>query len=112
MNSSSLSTLYRGSGGLDISILPKNIKKIALLKLEEYEDSFKNCDLKKKNSLFLTFFNQIKNILKSEETSDIRSSLRHFYKHTKVLDQYRGNSFEKTFPELKRLLDEDGRWKP
>ncbi len=91
---------------LDITILPKNIKKIALLKIAEYESSFKIKEL-----LPLVLFNQIKEALKSEEKPNIEEKLKRFYKYTKLLDQHRGNSFEKTFPELNRLLDEDRRWK-
>ncbi len=91
---------------LDIAILSKNIKQKALLQIEEYENSYKGSD-----NLLLECLGAIKNVLKSEEKPDIEEKLKRFYKYTKLLDQHRGNSFEKTFPELNTLLDEDGRWK-
>ena len=88
---------------LDINILPKNVKKAALLKIEEYESShetdyYRNID-------------SVKNVLKSEEKIGIEKDLKNFYRYTKLLDRHRGNSFEETFPELNTLLEEDGRWK-
>ena len=91
---------------LNISIFPKNIKKEALLRIEEYENSYKGNDRH-----LLECLNSIKNILKSEEKAGIKRNLKKFYRYTSLLDQHRGNSFEKTFPELNCLLNEDGRWK-
>ncbi len=98
--------MYTGAKYLDISILPKNIKQKALLQFEEYEGNYKGND-----SFFLKGLVSIKNILKSEEKTGIEKGLKNFYKYTKLLDENRGNSFKKTFPELNRLLDEDRRWK-
>ncbi len=91
---------------LSISILPKNVKELALSKIEEYESSYN-----KGNTYLLEQINSIKNVLKSKEKEGIEKKLKMFYKYTMLLDQYRGNSFEKTFPELNALLNDDGRWK-
>ena len=92
---------------LNIGILPNNIKKTALLKFEQTE--FLN---KRRHMYFLEqIIYPIKNALKSEEKAGIEKDLKNFYKYTSLLDQHRGNNFEKTFPELNALLDEDKRWK-
>ncbi len=97
----------KGRPFLDISILPENVKKEALLKIHQYEKcSHKKCV---SNGLCMDL-DQIKNIL-IKENKNIKKDLTAFYKYTKLLDQHRGNSFEKTFPELNALLDEDERWK-
>ena len=95
---------------LNVAILPKNVKRKALLKLEKYqeEDPF---TYKESNYHLLECLNSVKNVLKSKEKVGIEKDLRNFYKYTRLLDQHRGNSFEKTFPELNTLLNEDGRWK-
>ena len=98
----SYTSTYFG-GLLDINILPKNVKEVALLKIEKYENSHEKD--------YYRNINSVKNVLKSEEKTGIEKDLRNFYKYTKFLDQYRGNSFEKTFPKLNALLNEDGRWK-
>ena len=90
---------------LDIAILPKNIKQEALYKIETYEKEYKG-----KDSFFLECLNSVKNVLKTKESFDINKQLKNLYKYTKILDQKRGNEFEKTFPELNQLLNEDGRW--
>ena len=91
---------------LDIAILPENIKSKALSQIEAYEKEYKGSD-----HFFLECLNSIKNVLKSKEALDIDKELKNLYKYTYILDQKRGNSFEKTFPELNQLLEEDGRWK-
>ena len=96
---------------MNIDILPENIKKKALSKIEKYESSFENQDFKQKNSLFLQSFIQVKKALKREEKPGIEKYLKKFQQYTFLLDRYRGNSFEKTFSELNTLLDKDGRWK-
>ena len=98
----SYTTTYIG-GLLDINILPKNVKEVALLKIKEYENSREKDDYQDIDS--------VKNVLKGKEKTGIEKDLKKFYGYTKLLDQHRGNSFEKTFPELNSLLDEDGRWK-
>ena len=98
--------MYTGPKYLDIAILPKNVKKTALLKIEEYESHNE-----KNDSFFLNCLISVKNILKSEEEAGIVKELKRFYRYTNLLDQHRGNSFERTFPKLNRLLDKDGRWK-
>ena len=95
-------TTYIG-GLLDINILPKNVREAALLKIKEYENSREKDDYQDIDS--------VKNVLKGEEKTGIEKHLKKFYGYTKLLDQHRGNSFEKTFPELNALLDKDGRWK-
>ena len=91
---------------LDIAILPKNIKHKALWQIEEYETSYKGNDYS-----LLDCLNSVKNVLKTDDKVGIEKKLKRFYKYTNLLDKKRGNSFEKTFPELNALLDEDGRWK-
>ena len=91
---------------LNIAILPKNVKTEAFSQIETYKNNYKGYDLGLLNSL-----GAVENVLKSEEKPDIGKDLRSFYRYTKLLDQHRGNSFEKIFPELNRLLNEDGRWK-
>ena len=91
---------------LDIACLPDNVKRSAFLKIEEYEDSYKGEDY-----LLLEFLGAIKNVLKTKEPKNIQHHLKRFYKYTTLLDQKRENSFEKTFPTLNHLLEEDGRWK-
>ena len=93
-------------GFLDIAILPKNIKQPALLRIEEYEKSYKGND-----HFLLECLGSVKNILKTKEKAGIEKDLKRFYKYTSLLDQKRGNSFEKTFPELYHFFEEDGRWK-
>ena len=91
---------------LDISILPKNIKKEAFLRIEQYEKSYTGGD-----HFLLECIQSVKNVLKSEENPGIEHKLKKFYKYTNLLDQKRNNNFKKTFPELNHLFDEDGRWK-
>ena len=91
---------------LHIDILPENVKKTALLKIEEYESSYKG-----EHTYLLKQLNTVKNILKSEEKTSIEEDLKRFYKYTDLLDKHRDNNFKETFPELNALLDEDGRWK-
>lgn len=91
---------------LDIAVLPNNIKREALLRIENYERSYKG-----KDSFLLECLGAIKNVLKAKEKKDIKQQLKRFYKYTILLDQKRNNSFEKTFPDLNQLLEEDGRWK-
>lgn len=91
---------------LDIAILPRNIKQKALLKIEEYEGGYKGSDY-----VFSEGLNAVKNVLKKKEKAGIDKFLRRFYKYTKFLDKERNDNFEKIFPELNQLLDEDGRWK-
>ncbi len=91
---------------LDISILPKKIKKEAFLRIKEYETSYKGSD----NFLLECLF-AITKVLKTEEKNDIEKHLKKFYKYTTLLDKKRGDNFKKTFPELNNLLEEDGRWK-
>ena len=90
---------------LNINILPVNVRKKALLKIDNYETSYKNHDIP-----FFKQIDSIRNVLKREEQPGIEKHLKNFYKYTKLLDQHRGNSFERTFPELNALLNEDGRW--
>ena len=92
---------------LNIDILPENVRKTALLKIKDYEKSYN----KNRGTPFLKQIDSIKNVLNSEENPDIEKHLKNFYKYTKILDRHRGNSFERTFPELDTLLNEDGRWK-
>ena len=80
--------------------------KKLLLRIEEYESSYKGND-----SFLLECLDSVKNVLKAKEKTGIEKDLKRFYKYTKLLDEKRGNSFEKTFPELNYLLDKDGRWK-
>ena len=102
---------------LNIDILPKNVKKTALLKLEQISFSNKNGkwnfskSSNRRKGYFLHAINSIKNSLKNEEKPGIEKHLKNFYKYTKLLDRHRGNSFEQTFPELNALLNEDGRWR-
>ena len=91
---------------LDIAILPKNLKQKALLRIEEYENSYKGRD-----HFLLECLGSVKNVLRTEEKAGIEKDLKRFYKYTSLLDQKRGNSFEKTFPELNHFFEEDGRWK-
>ena len=91
---------------LDIAILPSNIKKEALLRIEKYESSYKGID-----NFLLESLGAVKNILKTKEKKGMEKNLKKLYKYTILLDKKRGNSFEKTFPELNQLLDEDRRWK-
>ena len=91
---------------LDIAILPENIKKEAILRIEEYEGSYTG-----KDQFLLECLNSIKNVLKKEESPGVEQHLKKFYKYTVLLDKKRSNNFEKTFPELNQLFEEDGRWK-
>ncbi len=91
---------------LDIAILPNNIKQSALLRIEEYENTYKGND-----GFRLECLEAIKNILKTKENIDIEKSLKNFYKYTVLLDKKRGNNFEKTLPELNHFFKEDGRWR-
>ena len=91
---------------LDINFLPNNVKKKALLKLKDYEATVDMGSLSKLKQLA-----PIKDILKSKEKPGIEKHLKDFYKYTKILDRHRGNNFERTFPELNALLNEDGRWR-
>ena len=91
---------------LDIAVLPDNIKKSALSRIEKYEDSYTG-----KDDFLLENLNAIKNVLKKEEGKNIEQDLKKFYKYTILLDKKRGNSFERTFPELNQFFEEDGRWK-
>lgn len=91
---------------LDIAILPKNIKEKALQGIEDYERSYKGYDL-----FFLGCLKSIKNILRAGEKPGTDKQLKRFYKYTNLLDEKRSENFAGTFPELNRLLDEDGRWK-
>ena len=91
---------------LDIAVLPDNIKKSALSRIEEYESSYNG-----KDDFLLENLNAIKNVLKKKEQPGIELDLKSFYKYTVLLDKKRGNSFERTFPELSQLFEEDGRWK-
>ena len=90
---------------LDISILPENVKKEALLRIQEYINS--SC---KTISDDLYQLGSIKNMLMQKENVGTGKDLKKFYKYTKMLDQHRNNNFEKTFPKLSSLLNEDGRW--
>ena len=91
---------------LDIAILPKNIKTEALSQIESYERQYKG-----KDYFFLDCLSSVKNVLRAKEAFDIDKQLKRLYKYTQILDQKRGNSFKGVFPELNRLLNEDGRWK-
>ena len=91
---------------LDISTLPKNVKETALSKIENYELKYKGQD-----DFFLNCLGAIQKVLRDKEASDIKEQLKKLYRYTTILDKKRGNSFEKTFPKLNQLLNEDGRWK-
>ena len=91
---------------LDISILPQNVKQLALLKLEEYQNFYKGENRK----YHFKDLNAIKNALRADERKDIIKKLKEFYTYTKILDKKRGDSFKKTFPQLNTLLNKDGRW--
>ena len=90
---------------LNVAILPKNIKQEALLRIEEYEQSYKGND-----HCLLEYLGAVKNLLKTEENDETEKDLKNFYKYTYLLDQKRGNSFKETFPELYHFFEEDGRW--
>ena len=90
---------------LNIAFLPKNIKMKALSKIEKYENS---CN--KNGNLFLSQLHSLKKTLKSNEEFETGKMMMKFHKYTALLDQKRSNSFENTFPELNKLLNEDGRW--
>jgi len=97
---------------LDIARLPTKIKQVALSQIENYEEEYHTKVAQgKKDSFFLECLNSIKNVLKAEEAIDIKEELKNLRKYTQILDQKRGNDFEKTFPQLNQLLNEDGRWK-
>ena len=91
---------------LDIACLPKNIKKTALLTIEKYQKTYKG-----KDYFLLECLDSIKNVLQKKEPKNIQYYLKTFYKYTTLLDKKREDSFEKTFPTLNHLLEEDGRWK-
>ena len=91
---------------LDIAILPKSIRKLALQKLEDWESSWTGQD-----KFFLDCLKGIKNVLKQKEIKDISYHLKRFYKYTYALDKKRNNNFQKNCPELYQLLEKDGRWR-
>ena len=101
---------------LDINILPKNVKQICLDKILSYETEHKGTYSTKENKLHnLAYFydglDSVKNVLKSPSPSDFKHHLTDFRKYTEMLDKKRGNSFQKTFPELYELLKQDGSWR-
>ena len=88
---------------LNIDILPDTIKRIALKQIS-------NCTLEN-ISFFSKSLDQIIKALKAKnKRGTIPWTLKQFFSYTKVLDLHRGHSFERTFPELNALLNEDGRW--
>ena len=93
---------------LNIAILPKNVKEEALRKIS-------SCEARPRaenwSGYFVEHLKTIKNSLKEEEHQDINKELKRFFKYTKMLDKERDESFEQVFPELNRLLNEDGRWR-
>ncbi|MCZ0933480.1 MAG: twitch domain-containing radical SAM protein, partial [Oligoflexia bacterium] len=62
---------------LDIAILPNNIKKSALSRIEKYENSYSG-----KDHFLLENLNAIKNVLKKEEQQEVERNLKRFYKYT------------------------------
>lgn len=90
---------------LDIDILPNSIKKEALSRIQNYLKSYK------KNDFLVQTLKSVENVLKKDETPSINKDLKNFFAYTKLLDNQRSEHFESVFPELNRMLDEDGRWK-
>ncbi len=91
----------------DIDILPKNIKQIYLNKILNYEKEYQY----EKNIFLKEGLTPLKNILSKLPPPDSKYHLAEFRKYTEMLDKKRGNSFQKTFPELYELLEEDGSWR-
>ncbi len=106
--------LVMGHKKLDIDILPRHIKEICLNKILDFE---KKCfspiteDEKYRIGFFYNGLKTLKNLLKRDPPSDSQYHLAEFRKYTEMLDKSRGNSFQKTFPELYELLEEDGSWR-
>lgn len=115
--------LQIGHKKLDIDILPKNIKQICLSKILNYEKNHKYHKYLNRKIFFMNWYKNrkvmcfynglefLKNYLKRDPPSDSKSHLVNFRIYTEMLDKNRGNSFQKTFPELYDLLEEDGSWR-
>ena len=100
---------------LDIDVLPKNIKQICLDKIVNYEKNHKLIErmpsLTEHDNQPYNRLKGLKTLLKRDPPANSRYHLAKFRKYTEMLDKKRGNSFQKTFPELYELLEEDGSWR-
>ncbi len=96
---------------LDFDILPKSIKQICLDKILNYKNHILITKLEKINMSFYIGLESLKNLLSKPSPPDSKYHLAEFRKYTEMLDKKRGNSFQKTFPELYELLEEDGSWR-
>ena len=103
-----LVNMYSGPKYLDIDILPKNVRLVALEQILNYEKE--HTIYLNKNNLLSVGLKSIKTILRREPCADSKHHLQGFRKYTEMLDKKRNNSFEDTFPKLYNLLEKDGSW--
>lgn len=94
---------------LDFSILPKNIKVEAKKKIIEWSARSKTLHRKTENSFFLK--NGIESLInRLDQTMEQENGLKikDFLEYTEMLDKKRFQSFSKSFPQLKEMLNNAG----
>lgn len=84
---------------LDIAICPQAVREVALKNLEDYQSNYLGND-----TFFMDGIQVIKTILETVRPKDAPLLLKKFFQYTSLLDNKRGNNFEKTFPQLFKLL--------
>jgi MoaA/NifB/PqqE/SkfB family radical SAM enzyme len=83
---------------LSVWIIPREMKKVVVLRIEKYMSEYLNLGWKPETITYVnSIFDSVLNFVAQEDKSDLISLFRD---RTRKLDNIRGESYEKTFPEL------------
>jgi hypothetical protein len=98
-----LSNILVGPNYLSCTILPQELKDVAVKKLDQLIKDFDYFDMYPQRKDFLTDqVNNIKNYLQSKDDTDL---IPKFKEEMQKLDNIRNENFIKVFPELRVLYD-------
>jgi hypothetical protein len=83
---------------LSVWIIPRDMKKVVVSKIERYMSEYINLGWKPETITYVnSIFESVLKFVGQEDKSDLISLFRD---RTRKLDNIRGESYEKTFPEL------------
>jgi sulfatase maturation enzyme AslB (radical SAM superfamily) len=88
---------------LDMSVLPEPARQAAIARLASYKEELRPTGLL--DSLFESRVDQIMEKLRQPAPADVAELRAQFRRFTAMLDESRGQSFARTFPELAQLIE-------